>query len=129
METTKTMELEEQIKSLQEQIDFLKSGGNMVSPNKRLQKIRSQCREKYFGTWDAMQEGMVDYGPENKTSSDYNAIRDIIVRVTDLFFRYSRGKRTGTVITTLIKTEDDFKDYENICESVCCELKERLKSI
>ena len=62
------MTLEEQVKSLQEQINFLKSGGNMVSPNNRLQKIRQQCREKYFGTWEDMRNGSVDYGPDRKST-------------------------------------------------------------
>lgn len=129
MEATKRMELEEQIKSLQEQINFLKSGGTSVSPSKRLQHIRSKCRERHFGSWADIRNDRVDYGPENKAYSDYDAIRDIVVRTTDLIFRYSKGKRTGTTITTLIKSEEDFKEYENICETVCCRLENELKSL
>lgn len=120
MEAKGALTLEEQIKSLQEQIDFLKSGGTSVSPSKRLQHIRSQCREKHFGAWAEIRDNKVDYGPENKRYSDYDVIRDIVVRTTDLIFRYSKGKRTGTTITTLIKSEEDYKEYENICENVCC---------
>lgn len=129
MKTTDVLTLEEQIKSLQEQIDFLKSGGTSLSPSKRLQHIRSQCRERHFGSWDDIRNGKVDYGPENKTYSDYDAIRDIVVRTTDLIFRYLKGKRTGTAITTLIKSEEDFKEYENLCEAVCCGLENKLKSL
>ena len=129
MEATKRMELEEQIKSLQEQINFLKSGGTSVSPSKRLQHIRSQCRERHFGSWADIRNGRVDYGPENKTYSDYDVIRDIVVRTTDLIFRYSKGKRAGTKITTLIKSEEDFMEYENVCEAVCCDLENKLKSL
>ena len=129
MEAKGALTLEEQIKSLQEQIDFLKSGGTSVSPSKRLQHIRSQCREKHFGAWAEIRDNKVDYGPENKRYSDYDVIRDIVVRTTDLIFRYSKGKRTGTTITTLIKSEEDFKEYENICENVCCRLENELKSL
>ena len=93
------MTLEEQVKSLQEQINFLKSGGNMVSPNSRLQRIRQQCREKHFGTWEDMRNGSVDYGPEGKEYSAYDAVRDIVRRVTDLVFRYSKGERAGRLVT------------------------------
>lgn len=129
MKKVNTLTLEEQIKSLQEQIDFLKSGGTSVSPSKRLQHIRSQCRERHFGSWADIRNGRVDYGPENKSYSDYDVIRDIVVRITDLIFRYSKGKRAGTTITTLIKSEEDFKEYENICENVCCRLENELKSL
>lgn len=129
MKKVKTLTLEEQIKSLQEQIDFLKSGGTSVSPSKRLQHIRSQCRERHFGSWADIRNGRVDYGPENKTYSDYDVIRDIVVRTTDLIFRYSKGKRTGTTITTLIKSEEDFMKYEKICEEVCRGLESKLKSL
>lgn len=123
------MTLEEQVKSLQEQINFLKSGGNMVSPNSRLQRIRQQCREKHFGTWEDMRNGSVDYGPEGKKYSDYDAVRDIVRRVTDLVFRYSKGARAGRLVTSLIESEDDFREYEGVCEAVCCGLKEKLTSL
>ena len=98
------MSLEDQIKSLQEQIDLLKSGGVVSSPK----------------------DGNVSYGPGNKTFSDYESIRDIIVKTTNFLFKYSKGTRAGTNILTLLKSEDDFKQYENVCDMVCKDLKEKI---
>lgn len=120
------MSLEDQIKSLQEQIDLLKSGGVVSSPKARLQAIRRDYREKYFGRFKDVQDGNVSYGPENKTFSDYESIRDIIVKTTDFLFKYSKGTRAGTNILTLLKSEDDFKQYENVCDMVCKDLKEKI---
>lgn len=127
MELTKTMTLEEQIKELQAQIDFLKTGGMATSPVKRLQAIRRACRAEYFGTEEEIVKNEVKYGPEKKKHSDYETIRDITVRTTDLIFRYSRGKaQSGALVASLIKSEEDIKDYERICKVVCRRLKETI---
>lgn len=127
MKMTKTMTLEDQIKELQAQIDFLKTGGLTTSPVKRLQAIRRACRTVYFGTWDDMKEGKAEYGPEKKKYADYDTIRDIVARMTDLLFRYSRGlSNGGTLIANLVRSEEDMKDYERICDKVCREIKEMI---
>ena len=127
MKMTKTMTLEEQIAALQSQIDFLKTGGMTTSPVKRLQAIRRACRTVYFGTWNDMKEGKAGYGPEEKKYADYNTIRDIVARMTDLLFRYSRGlSNGGTLIVKLVRSEEDIKDYERICNKVCHEIKEMI---
>lgn len=127
METTKTMTLEDQIKELQAQIDFLKTKWVSTSTTKRLQEIRLARRAEHFGTREDIMKGKAEYGPEKKRYSDYDAIRDITVRTTDLLFRYSRGlSNGGTLITSLIQTEEDIKDYEKICDKVCRGLKEMI---
>lgn len=130
MTQTNETTLEAQIAALQAQIQLLMNGKiKTTSPMRRLQDIRRVCREKHFGSWNDMREGRIQYGPESKNYSDYSTIMDIITRETGLLFKYSRGKSNGnTMITSLIRNEDDLKDYEAICESVCSDLKEKILS-
>lgn len=128
MTQTNETTLEAQIATLQAQIQLLMNGQiKTKSPARRLQDVRRICREKHFGSWKDMQDGKIQYGPESKRYSDYDAIMDIVTRETGLLFKYSRGKSNGDVaITSIIMDENDLKDYENICESVCLGLKEKI---
>lgn len=128
MTQTNETTLEAQVAALQAQIQLLMNGQiKATSPMRRLQDVRRICREKHFGSWNDMREGKMQYGPESKNYSDYSTIMDIITRETGLLFKYSRGKSNGsTVITSLIRSEDDIKEYESICESVCMDLKEKI---
>lgn len=126
MEETTTMTLEEQVAVLQEQITFLMDN-RATSPAKRLQNIRSECRTKYFGTWEEIKEGQVDYGPEKKGYSDYSAIMDIVRKTTDMLFRYSIGKsNSGSPVASLITSEEGMKEYRSVCENVCKELRDMI---
>lgn len=131
METDKTMTLEEQIASLQAQIDFMRNNQTRgVSPARRLQEVRRSCREKYFGTWAQMRDGEADYGPDGKKYSDYNMITDILAKESTILYKYSRGKAcAGATITSLIRGEEDLKEYENICDRICRNLKEEILNI
>lgn len=131
METTKTMTLEEQIASLQAQIDFMRNNQTRgVSPARRLQEVRKACREKYFGTWAQMRNGEVDYGPDGKKYSDYDKIIDILAKESTMLYKYSRGKAcAGASITSLIRGEEDLKEYENICDRICRNLKDEILSM
>lgn len=128
MELTTTMTLEEQIAALQAQINFMYNNQTRgVSPARRLQEVRRVCREKYFGSWDDMRDERVQYGPNGKTFQDYDAIMDIIRKEAGLLYKYSRGKAmSGTTITTLVQNEEDLKEYEEICEMICQELKAKI---
>ena len=120
MTQTKEQELQTQIATLQAQIDYLKNGGITLTPARRLRNIRHECREKYFGSWNAMREGETQYGPGGKTYSDYDAIMTIVQKMSDLLFKYSYGKAAGKiVITRLLATEADEQRYKEICERVC----------
>lgn len=126
MVADKTTALEQQVAELQAQITLL-TKSKTTSLSKRLQNIRSECREKYFGTWDEIRNGKVQYGPDSKTYSDYNAILEIVKKTTDLLFRYSKGKSNSEMtVTSLIKSEKDLKEYEEVCDKVCHELKEKI---
>lgn len=118
------LSLEEQIAALQAQIDLIKNGGAGKSLSKQLQQVRLECREKYFGSWDEMREGQVQYGPAGKMYSDYSAIMEIVNKATGLLFKYSRGKSSGrAIISGLIETKEDLEEYREICEKVCEELR------
>lgn len=124
---TDTKTLEAQIEELQAQINYLKNGGITVSPSQRLQRIRKECRERYFGTWDEMRNGEIQYGPSGKTWSDYGAIEEIITKTTGLLFKYSYGKPSSAAqITALLKTEEDEQRYKGICEEICQNLREQV---
>ena len=131
METAKTMTLEAQIASLQAQIDFMRNNQTRsVSPARRLQEVRKVCREKYFGTWAQMFEGEADYGPDGKGRSDYRTIMEILTKESAMLYKYSRGKAcVGETITSLIQGEEDLKEYENICDRICRNLKDEILSI
>lgn len=128
MKQTQETTLEAQISALQEQIQLLTNGQvKTMSLTRRLQEVRRICREKYFGSWQDMRDGKMQYGPETKEYSDYNAIMSIITVEAGLLFKYSRGKSNGsTTITNLIRSEDDLKVYESICERICKDLKEKI---
>lgn len=128
MEKTKTMTFEEQIAALQAQIDFMRSNQTRgVSPARRLQEVRKACREKHFGTWNEMRNGETQYGPDGKTFQDYDAVMDILRREATLLFKYSRGFASSkATIVTLVKSEEDLKEYENICDGICRDLKEKI---
>lgn len=128
MELTTTMTLEEKIAALQAQINFMYNNQTRgVSPARRLQEVRRVCRERHFGSWDDMKGGKVQYGPSGKTFQDYDAIMDIIRKEAGLLYKYSRGKAmSGTTITTLVQNEEDLKEYEEICEMICRELKAKI---
>ncbi len=124
MKTSETVALEAQIAALQGQINYLKSGGMAVKPVQRLQIIRRECREKYFGTLSEMQEGKIQYGPNGKSYSDYSAIMDIISKMSGLLFKYSYGKASGSVqIASLLASAEDEARYKEICDKVCKGLK------
>ena len=112
MTQTNETTLEAQIATLQAQIQLLMNGQiKTKSPARRLQDVRRICREKHFGSWKDMQDGKIQYGPESKRYSDYDAIMDIVTRETGLLFKYSRGKSNGDVaITSIIMDENDLKD-------------------
>lgn len=123
-EETKIKELEQEIADLKALIFTLKP--STVSPARRLQQIRQECRDKYFGTWNEIRYGEVTYGPNGKTYSDYSAIMEIINKSTGLIFKYSRGKAGNVLITNLINSENDVKAYEQICDTVCRDLLEKF---
>ena len=123
-EEKKIAELEQEIADLKALIFTLKP--STVSPARRLQQVRQECRDKYFGTWTELRDGEVTYGPNGKTYSDYSAIMEIINKSTGLLFKYSRGKAGNGMITSLICTEKDVKDYEQICDTVCRDLLEKF---
>lgn len=127
MAETTTMTLEEQIAALQQQIDFLKNGGMSVTPSRKMQNIRKEIREKYFGSFEEMRTGEIQYGPSGKSWSDYGAIEEIITKASGLIFKYSYGKScNATQITNLLKTQEDEKRYREICESLCRGLRESI---
>lgn len=128
IEITESMTLEEQVAALQSQLNFLMSNsGKATSPARRLQGIRNECRSKYFGTWKEMKDGEIQFGPAGKMYSDYDAIMQIVNKATGLLFKYSRGKANGAVlISGLVKSEGDAKDYEAICHMVCQSLRKQI---
>lgn len=119
MEQTKTMTLEEQVATLQAQIELLKQG-RTASMASRLEKIRRNCRERYFGTREEIIKGQVKFGPKGKSYSDYEALMEIVSKASGLLYKYSRGKgNKSAAITNLVETEQDVMDYEAICNEVC----------
>lgn len=120
-----TKELEEQIKMLQAQISYLMNG--KLTPAKRLEAVRRECREKYFGTWEEMSGEKVEYGPDGKQYQDFSIITEIIQKTTTLLYKYSVGKaHSGSQINNLITTEQDLENYKAICEAFCRDLREKV---
>lgn len=125
MVETSTKELQEQIRMLQEQISYLMNG--KLTPAKRLEAVRRECREKYFGTWEEMRDGKAEYGPNEKHYQDFSTINDIVQKATTLLYKYSVGKaHSGSQINNLITTEQDFENYKAICEAFCRDLREKV---
>ena len=126
--TLKEMTLEEQVAALQAQINFLMGmQGRAISPARRLQNIRNECRSRYFGTWKEMRDGETEYGPSGKKYSDYDAIMEIVNKTAGLLFKYSRGKANDSVIISgLVQSEDDVKEYEAVCDAVCLNLRKQI---
>lgn len=126
MAKTEKLTLEEQVAELQEKLDFLMDN-RTTSPAKRLQNVRNMCRTKYFGTWEEIRDEQVDYGPNKKNYSDYEAIMAIVRKTSDMLFRYSIGRNnSGSPVASLITSEEGMKDYESICENVCKNLREMI---
>lgn len=126
-EKTKIEELEREIAGLKEYIFRLDP--KSLAPSNKLQKIRKECREKYFGSFYDIRDGNTLYGPKGKSYSDYSLIEEIITKTSGLIFKYSYGKSASSVvITNLVKTDEDVNRYKNICESVCKELREKIDS-
>lgn len=124
-EEKRIKELEQEIAELKAFIFQMKPTIN-VSPARRLQQIRQDYRDKYFGTWDELKNGQVTYGPNGKTYSDYSAITEIINKSTGLIFKYSRGKTGTGEVYKLVSTAKDLDDYEQICDVVCRDLREKF---
>ncbi len=114
-----TMTLEKQVAELQAQIELLKQG-RTVSTASRLEKIRRDCRDRYFGTREEIIKGQVKFGPKSKSYSDYAALMEIVNKTSGLLYKYSRGKGSkSAAVTNLVETEQDIREYEVICDEVC----------
>ena len=117
MTTTIETTLAAQIAALQAQMDLL------MQANKR-----PHYREQYFGSWEEMRKGETQYGPSGKSYSDYDTIMQIISKTSGLLFKYSRGQASRSAsLSELVKTDEDMKDYEVICEAACKSLMNGIK--
>lgn len=125
-EEKKLQDLERELAELKAYLFYLKPAG--ISPARKLQQIRSECRNRYFGSWSDMRDGRISYGPNGKNYSDYSVIEDIIRKMSGMLFKYSKGKANGScVITGMVETKEDFQLYESLCDSVCHYMKEQIE--
>lgn len=129
MTTTIETTIEAQLTALQAQMDLLMQANKRPhSPTKRLEEIRRNYREQYFGSWEEMRKGETQYGPSGKSYSDYDTIMQIISKTSGLLFKYSRGQASRSAsLSELVKTDEDMKDYEVICEAACKSLMDGIK--
>ena len=75
-----------------------------------------------------MRDGKTQYGPSGKSYSDYDTIMQIISKTSGLLFKYSRGQASRSAsLSELVKTDEDIKDYEVICEAACKSLMDGIK--
>lgn len=110
-------ELEKKVKSLENQKTSPGISGELL-------RIRKRCFEKYFGEKPEYRGGETRFGPKGKGYSDYDTLRESIMKLTGLLFKYAKGKPgLDTWLFTLIRTESDYELYEKICDSISSNIR------
>ena len=118
------LELQNEISRLKKKVETLEAP--VISPASAMQRVRNECRRKYFGTLEDARDGKIEYGPGGRQFSDYEVISGIINKTAGLIFKYQLGKTQSTCITKLVQTSEDLERYKDICEMVCADLKEKI---
>lgn len=110
-------ELEKKVKSLENQKTDTGISGELL-------RIRKKCFEKHFGERPKYCEGEINFGPKGKRYSDYDVLRDTIMKLTGLLFKYAKGKpASNTWLLRLFRTESDYELYEKICDSISSNIR------
>ena len=123
-------ELQKQIDELRAKIELLQSSGDSNGISKRMQKIRKQAIEKYYGDWNYFRDTDIQICPKTKTFQDMEYLRVGMERLMNIMFKHGRDiGNSQKTISAAIENESDLKEYEEIADFIVNSMVGKIKEL
>lgn len=125
-----TEELQKQIDELKAKIEMLQNSGCGNSIPKKIQKIRRQAIERYYGNWNYFRNTNIQICPKTKTFQDLEYLRVGMERLMNIMYKHGRDiSNSQKNISAAIESESDLEEYEEIADFIVNTMVGKIKEL